>query len=195
MANLHFFYGTMAAGKSAKLIQDWYNFTQKGTDVWVIKPTIDRTTEPKITSRIGLECPAQPMKEIRWKDIITKREFYYKIVMVDEVQFFKPKDIDSLVKMADTYDHLVFCYGLMTDINEKLFPASKHLVEVGAKLHELPASCQMIGCNNLANHHLRYHKSGYLITGGKSVEVDDGRNIVYKSVCRRCYDAELNKSR
>ena len=64
MANLHFFYGTMAAGKSAKLLQDRYNFIQKNATVWVIKPRTDRTSEPKITSRIGLECPAEIMDNI-----------------------------------------------------------------------------------------------------------------------------------
>ena len=194
MANLHFFYGVMASGKSANLIQQHYEFTQKNADAWVIKPAIDRTTEPKVTSRIGLECPATIMKEIKWEDIIKRREFYSKVIMIDEVQFFKPKDIDSLVKLADTYNRLIFCYGLMVDVNEKLFPASKHLIEVGAKLHELRTTCQMIGCMNTANHHLRYHKSGYVIRGGDSVVVDDGQ-VIYKSVCRQCYDREMQKKR
>lgn len=194
MANLHFFYGVMASGKSANLIQQHYEFSQKNADVWVIKPAIDRTTESKVTSRIGLECPATTMKEIKWEDIIKRREFYSKVIMVDEVQFFKPKDIDSLVKLADTYNRLIFCYGLMVDVNEKLFPASKHLIEVGAKLHELRTTCQMIGCMNTANHHLRYHKSGYVIRGGDSVVVDDGQ-VIYKSVCRQCYDREMQKKR
>lgn len=194
MANLHFFYGVMASGKSANLIQQQYEFNQKNADVWVIKPAIDRTTEPKVTSRIGLECPATVMKEIKWQDIIQMREFYSKVIMVDEVQFFKPKDIDSLVKLADTYNRLIFCYGLMVDVNEKLFPASKHLVEVGAKLHELRTTCQMVGCMNTANHHLRYHPSGYVIRSGDSVVVDDGK-VIYKSVCRQCYDREMQKKR
>lgn len=194
MANLHFFYGTMAAGKSSHLIQERYNFQQKNADVWVIKPKVDRTDEPKIITRIGLECPATIMKEIKWQDIIQMREFYSKVFMIDEVQFFKPKDIDSLVKLADTYQRLIFCYGLMVDVNEKLFPASKHLIEVGAKLHELRTTCQMVGCMNTANHHLRYHKSGYVIKDGNSVVVDNGQ-VVYKSVCRQCYDREMQKKR
>lgn len=191
---LHFFYGTMAAGKSSSLIQEHYNFTQKNVDAWVIKPVVDRTSKPKIISRIGLECPATVMKEIRWEDIIKMKEFYSNVYMIDEVQFFKPKDIDSLVKLADTYGKLIFCYGLMVDVNEKLFPTSKHLIEVGAKLHELKTTCQMIGCMNSANHHIRYHKSGYAIKGGKSVVVDDG-SVIYKSICRQCYDREMQKKR
>ena len=40
------------------------------------------------------------------------KEFYSKVYLIDEVQFFKPKDIDNLVKLADTYNRLIFCYGL-----------------------------------------------------------------------------------
>lgn len=191
---LHFFYGPMASSKSANLIQEHYNFTQKNVDVWVIKPAIDRTADPKVTSRIGLECPATIMKEIRWEDIIQRREFYSKVYLIDEVQFFKPKDIDNLVKLADTYNRLIFCYGLLVDVNEKLFPASKHLIEVGAKLHELKTTCQMVGCMNSANHHLRYDPRGFVIRDGKSVDVDDG-HVIYKSVCRQCYDREMQKKR
>lgn len=191
---LHFFYGPMASSKSANLIQEHYNFTQKNIDVWAIKPAIDRTAEPKIVSRIGLECPATIMKEIKWEDIIQRKEFYSKVYLIDEVQFFKPKDIDSLVKLADTYGKLIFCYGLLVDVNEKLFPASKKLIEVGAKLHELKTTCQMVGCMNSANHHLRYDPRGFVIKGGKSVDVDDG-HVIYKSVCRQCYDREIQKKR
>lgn len=195
MSNLHFFYGTMSASKSTKLITDRYNFNKKGVDVFVIKPAIDRTSEPIITSRLGISCPATIMSEIKWKDIIKMKDFYHKVYMIDEVQFFKPKDIDSLVKLADTYDRLIFCFGLMTDVNEKLFPASKHLIEVGAKLHEMPSSCEMSGCMNLATHHLRYRTDGMVIKHGDSVVVDDGKGIVYRSVCRQCYDRELQKTR
>lgn len=194
MSNLKFFYGTMAAGKSVKLLQDRYNFVQKNMEVWVIKPSTDRTAEPKIVSRIGLECPAEIMKDIKWEDVIKRKEFYSDVIMIDEIQFFKPRDVDSLVKLADTYNRLIFCYGLMTDVREKLFPTSKHLVEVGAELYHLECPCQMIGCKNSATHHLRYDPRGFVIRDGKSVVVDDGQ-VVYKSVCRQCYDREMQKKR
>lgn len=194
MANLHFVTGCMNSGKSTKLLQDRYSFIQKNNTVWVIKPTIDRTTEPKVISRIGLEASAEIMKDIVWQDIIKRKEFYSDVFMIDEVQFFKPKDIDSLVKLADTYNKLIFCYGLTVDVNEKIFPAAAHLIACGAKIHYLPSSCEMIGCRNLANHHIRYDSRGFVIKNGKSVDVDDG-HVIYKSVCRQCYDREMHKSR
>lgn len=189
------FFGTMSAGKSTKLLQDRYNYTKKNKEVWVIKPTIDRTDEPKIVSKIGLECPAEIMEEINWKDIILRREFYSSAILIDEIQFFKPKDIDNLVKLSDTYSRNIRCYGLLTDCNERLFPASKRLIEVGAKINILDCPCQMIGCDNTATHHLRYHRMGYVIRDGKSVAVDDGKDIFYKSVCRQCYNREMQKTR
>ena len=189
------FFGAMSAGKSTKLLQDRYNYIQKNKEVWVIKPTIDRTSEPKVISKIGIECPAEIMKEINWKDIILRKEFYSDVIMIDEIQFFKPKDIDSLIKLADTYNRNIRVYGLLTDFRAKLFPASKRLIECGCKINYLDSPCQMIGCDNLATHHLRYHKLGYIIRDGKSVEVDDGKNIFYKSVCRQCYNREMQRSR
>ena len=191
---LEVFFGTMSAGKSTKLLQDRYNYLQKNKDVWVIKPSIDRTSEPKIISKIGLECPAEIMKEINWKDIILRKEFYSDIIMIDEIQFFKPKDIDNLVVLADRYSRNVRCYGLMTDSNERLFSASKRLLEIGAKINWIETPCQMIGCDNNATHHLRYHPMGYVLRNGKSVEVDDG-HVIYKSVCRQCYNKEMQKIR
>jgi len=195
MANLHFFYGTMGAAKSTKLIQDRYNFVQNGTRVYVIKPKTDRHPEPKITTRIGLECPAAIHEKLKLSELMDIPEFAVAgVVLVDEIQFFKPSDIDTLVSLADTHNQRVFCYGLMVDVNEKLFPASKHLIEVGAKLHELSVSCQMPGCQNLANHHLRYTLDGKIIRNGDAVCVDDG-HVKYMSVCRMCYNNALGLHR
>ena len=195
MANLHFFYGTMGAAKSTKLIQDRYNFIHNDIPVYTIKPKTDRHDEPKITTRIKLECPAAIHTDLKTPELIKIPEMAMaQVVLVDEVQFFSPRDIDNLVVLADKYDKRVFCYGLLVDVNENLFPASKHLIEVGAKLHELATSCQMPGCKNLANHHLRYTVDGKIIRNGDSVCVDNGA-VIYKSVCRKCYDNALQLRR
>ena len=193
MANLHFFYGTMGAAKSTKLIQDRYNFLQNQTPVYTIKPKTDRHPEPKITTRIGLECPANIHECLKVPELIQIPELLSaQVVLIDEVQFFTPSDIDGLVILSDRYDKRVFCYGLMVDVNENLFPVSKHLIEVGAKLHELAVSCQIPGCRNLANHHVRYDLKGNIIRNGDAICVDDG-HLIYKSVCRKCYNNLLGR--
>ena len=193
MTRIHFFYGTGGMDMAAKLIQDYNEFSVKFSDTWVIKPQNSISSEPKIVSKSGLECPAEILTDIKWKDIIRRREFYYTPWLINDIHLFKQRDIDNLVKLADTYSRLIFCYGLMTNPNERLFPASKHLIEVGAKLHELPCMCQMIGCKNSANHTLRYHERGYVIREARP-DIDKEK-IVYKSVCQHCYDSEMRKSR
>ncbi len=183
MANLHFHYGVMSSSKSAALIINAYNFRRNGTQVEVIKPAFDkRFATEKIVSRIGLECEANAMPNLSTytpsKDT--------NVILVDEVQFFSETDIDKLVHIADQQNKIVMCYGLMVDSNEKIFPASRRLIEVGAKLHRMDSTCQINGCMKLATHHIRFTPSGDVIRAGDQFALGDSN---YKSVCRRHYNA------
>ncbi len=182
MANLHFHYGVMSSSKSAALIINAHNFTKNGTQTEVIKPSFDtRFSNEKITSRIGLE----------WNAISTPNLSDYtpapgtRVVLVDEVQFFTPSDIDKLVHIADQQNTVVMCYGLMVDSNEQIFPASRRLIEVGAKLHRMDSPCQINGCMKLATHHLRFDSTGRVIHAGDQFALGDDN---YKSVCRAHYN-------
>ena len=108
-----------------------------------------------------------------------------KVVLIDEIQFFSPKDIDKLVKFADERNIIVICYGLLVDYNENMFPTSKRLIEVGAKLHQLKSNCQIEGCMNLASHHLLYDKEGNVVKGGTGIQIGDR---LYKAVCRKHFN-------
>ena len=183
MANLHFHYGVMSSSKSAALIITAYNFTQNQNQVEVIKPSFDtRSADDKIESRIGLKWNATALQNLQ--KYTPKPDT--KIILVDEVQFFTPSDIDKLVHIADTHNKIIMCYGLMVDSNEKIFPASQRLIEVGAKLHHKESPCQIHGCTKLATHHLRFDASGNVIRAGDQFAVGDSN---YKSVCRHHYNA------
>lgn len=182
MARLHFHYGVMSSSKSAALIINAHNFTKNGNPTEVIKPSFDkRFAEEQIVSRIGLEWPARTMPNL---DTYTPKP-ETKVILVDEVQFFKPNDIDKLVQIADEQYKIVMCYGLMVDSNEKIFPASQRLIEVGAKLHRMESTCQIHGCMNLATHHLRFDSNGNVIHAGDQFALGDSN---YKSVCRHHYN-------
>ncbi len=183
MANLHFHYGVMSSSKSAALIINAYNFKHNNNQVEVIKPSFDsRFAAQKIVSRIGLECDAMAMPDLRAYAPAAQT----KVILVDEVQFFAPSDIDKLVHIADIQGKIVMCYGLMVDSNEELFPASKRLIEVGAKLHRMDSNCQIDGCMKLATHHLRFDTNGQVIRAGDQFVLGDSN---YKSVCRAHYNA------
>ncbi len=108
------------------------------------------------------------------------------MILIDEIQFFAPSDIDQLVRIADTTPVIVMCYGLMVDSNEQMFPASRRLIEVGAKLHRMESTCQMPGCMRLATHHLRFDATGDVIRAGEQICVGDS---AFKSVCRQHFNA------
>lgn len=182
MANLHFHYGTMGCSKSAQLIINSYNQNKNGNKTEIIKPVIDtRFSKTEITSRIGISAEATVLPSlINWSpDTDTK------MVLIDEIQFFKPEDIDVLVRIADSRPIIIMCYGLMIDSNEHIFPASRRLIEVGAKLHRMESTCQIPGCMHLATHHLRFDSNGNVIHEGAQIAVG---NSNYKSVCRRHFN-------
>ncbi|MBQ1997622.1 MAG: hypothetical protein II238_04190 [Alphaproteobacteria bacterium] len=182
MANLHFHYGVMSSSKSAALVINAHNFTQNKNQTEVIKPSFDnRFADDKIVSRIGLSWDANAMPNLQ---NYTPRSDT-KLILVDEVQFFSPADIDKLVKIADEQNKIVMCYGLMVDSNEHMFPASQRLIEVGAKLHRMESSCQINGCMKLATHHLRFDSNGNVIRAGDQFALGDSN---YKSVCRQHFN-------
>lgn len=182
MANLHFHYGVMGASKSAILLINAHNFKANNVRVEIIKPKYDtRFDAEMVKSRIGIESPATPLQNLN--GYIPPHGT--QVLLVDEVQFFSPADIDKLVHIADGKNIITMCYGLMVDSNEKLFPAAARLIEVGAKLHRMESNCQIDGCMHMATHHLRFDATGNVIRAGDQFALGDSN---YKSVCRMHYN-------
>lgn len=182
MANLHFHYGVMSSSKSAALLINAYNFRKNGIKIELIKPSKDvRFSCDTINSRIGLSDTALALTD--FKEYIPGTDT--KVLLVDEVQFFTPSDIDILVDIADNKNKIIMCYGLMVDSNENIFPASRRLIEVGAKLHRMESNCQIPGCMHLATHHLRFDSNGHVIRAGDQFALGDEN---YKSVCRKHFN-------
>jgi thymidine kinase len=190
MSNLIFKYGAMSASKSADLIITKYNYDKNYVKNLAIKPSMD-TRDKKISSRIGLNCECETVNNYFDINYILNHASKPDVILIDEIQFFDPKMIDVLVNLADNYNKLIFCYGLLVDFREKLFPASKRLIEVGAKLVEMKTTCQEIGCKNAATHTLATY------TDGKRLEEDApqylitlNKEIVYYSLCRQHWNGK-----
>ena len=178
MAKLHFKYGVMGSAKSADLIISAHNFRKNGTPIEVLKPAFDnRFGTGVIKSRAGdlsMEASALPnLQNYNIKDDT-------KVVLIDEIQFFSPADIDRLFEIVHTHDVLIICYGLMIDSNGHMFPTSKHLQEVGARLTLMESMCQMPGCMHRATNHLRFDANGKVIREGEQFALGSEN---YKSVC------------
>lgn len=182
MANLHFHYGTMGSSKSAQLLINAHNQARNGNQTEILKPQTDnRFSADEVNSRIGLHAPARVMTTL----VDYTPALNTKMVLIDEIQFFTPADIDRLVRIADSRPIIIMCYGLMVDSNECIFPASRRLIEVGAKLHRMESTCQIMGCMHLATHHLRFDADGKVVRAGAQIAVGDSN---YKSVCRQHYN-------
>ena len=186
MAKLYFKYGAMSCGKTRDLIKTMYNYKEKGMNVLIIKPRKDTKGEDTIVPR-----GAEPVKVdylIRDNDDIYKMIEYYKsyhplhCILVDEVQFFKEKQIKEFADIVDLLDIPVICYGLRVDFKGHLFPGSKALFETADSLEELKTVCS---CGNKATRNIRYVNGKPTFDGGQ-VAIDGENNITYESVCRKC---------
>lgn len=187
MANLHFHVGVMGSSKSALLGINAFNFQHTGNTCEVIKPLTDnRDSTTEVVSRIGIRTKATALKNL--DNYVPRKNTQF--LLVDEVQFFTPKDIDKLVEIADEQNIIVMCYGLKIDSNEHMFPASQRLFEVGAKVHYMESTCQIPGCTHLASHHIRFDQKGHVIKEGAQISVGSDQ---YLSTCRKHFNMIYHK--
>ncbi len=182
---VHFKHGVMGASKSMDLIRAEYNYRERGMDTLVFSPAIDTRNDNKIKSRIGFSLDAIVVSKTDNIFEIVKEKLAQnsniEVVFVDEVHFFQPEQIDQLGQIADTFDTSVLCYGLRTDFQNKLFPASKRLFEIADELEEIKAMCE---CGRKAICNARF-------VNGKPAKVGDQILVgdqEYKSYCRSCYN-------
>jgi thymidine kinase len=188
MAKLHFYYGVMACSKSAMLGINAFNFNRTDNKWEALKPVKDnRDSDNDIVSRIGITTKATALQNL--DNYKPKRGTQF--ILIDEVQFFQPRDIDKLVQIADNTPITIFCYGLKIDFNGNLFPASAKLLAEADEVHPMETVCEIPRCTASASHHIKFDKNGNIVRGGDPVEVG---SAPYKSVCRKHFHALYNGS-
>lgn len=188
MAKLYFKFGAMGSSKSANCLMAKFNYEQKGKKTILLKPKCDtRSPENEVNSRIGLSSKA---KSIAYDDDINVDEMKnYDVILVDEAQFFAPKQIETLKYIASILDIPVLCYGLLTNYKLTLFEGSKRLVELADSLQEIKSICD---CGKKANVNCLLDKDGKVITEGNDVVIGDTE---YRALCYSCYYKLLNKTK
>ncbi len=185
MSKLYFYYSVMGGGKTTSLLQTEYNYAKQGFKPLIIKPKLD--------DREGQQNGFGPIKsriltgkhQALYIDSVspeTLQGIDFNILLVDEVQFFKPADIVALSDIADTQHIPVVCYGLKTDANGHLFEGSAKLLAIADSIKEIKCICP---CGAKATMHVRY-VDGRVDTNPKPYAIEKG-NITYESVCRKCY--------
>lgn len=181
MPRLTYRYGTMGSSKTAQALMTRFNYMEKGFRVALMKPQTDtRWGSEVVRSRIGLEAPCISIREedelYRW----FHKNAGYQVVILDEVQFLQPAQIDQLKRIA-MESAPVLCYGLKTDFRTQLFPASQRLLEIADSVSEIKSVCR---CGRKAEVNARI-ENGRIVREGAQVLI--GGDDHYASLCYRCY--------
>jgi thymidine kinase len=192
MAKLYFYYASMNAGKSTVLLQADFNYRERGMRTMLWTAAIDdRYRAGTITSRIGLEMPANIFDadtDLRAAIEAEHDDTPLSCVLVDEAQFLSRDQVFALAGVCDELGIPVLAYGLRTDFQANLFEGSKWLLALADTLSEIKAVC---GCGRKATMNLRVDAEGRVAHEGAQTEI--GGNDRYIAMCRRHFMAALRK--
>ena len=185
MANLVFKYGVMRSGKSTHLLQNAFNYDSNDMGVLVVKPKIDTKGNDKVVSRIGVNRKADLLlnKDDNLFEIVKDNYQDVRCILIDEAQFLERPQVDQCMDIVTILDIPVICYGLRTDFQTNLFPGSERLLAIANSLEEMETICS---CGNNAIFVGRYVNGEFQIEGSQ-VAIDGKDNVIYKSMCAKCY--------
>lgn len=189
MAQLHFFYASMNAGKSTHLLQANYNYVQGGMRTLLLTSALDnRFGVNRISSRLGVSAealgvtPGDDLMEIFRQQWAQGR---IDCVMVDESQFLTEAQVLALSDVVDQYDVPVMCYGLRNDFLGKPFEGSLTLMAIADELTAITSVCF---CGKPATMVVRTDGEHRVMKGGEQVAIEETgeqSHVRYHSVCRR----------
>lgn len=178
MAKLYYYYGAMNSSKTANALMTHFNYEEVGQKALLCKTEADtRDGARVIRSRIGLEMECVLLKEVQLMSEDEIRQ--YDCIIVDEVQFATPEQIDFLSDIVDFCDVPVVCYGLRADFKNNLFPGSERLIAIADTIQEIKTVCW---CGRKATCNARYNEHG-IVRDGEQVML--GANDEYVALCRK----------
>jgi len=185
-AKLYFYYGAMGSTKSAQLLTTNFNYNEKNMKTLLMTSKIDtRFSEGIIQSRIGIKAKVDLIIDkstnILKFTVDKLSDSVVDVILVDEIQFLQPKQIDQLSDIVDILNIPVLCYGLRADFKSKFFPASKRLMEIADTISEIKTMCH---CGKKATFTARV-VNDKVTKKGEQVLV--GGNESYISLCRKCW--------
>lgn len=129
----------MASGKSTLALQLCWQLREGRSDVrlWTFG---DRSVDGMVTSRIGIAAEAEAVEPGSDLDPHAQRLVTdgIKILVIDEVQFASPDQVDALARLVDDHGIDVHAFGLSADFLLNIFPGSARLFSIADWAHELP---------------------------------------------------------
>ncbi len=187
MANLILYYGTMAVGKTTKLIQDHYNYSKYLIKIILMKPKIDSKGGDTVVTRTNNNIKVD-MLIAKNANLLSPKYFnkykYAQYILVDEAQFLTKNQINQLWFIAHKYDITVICYALKSNFKGDLFEGSSQLFARSDEKHELVVNCV---CGKPAMFNARRVNGEYSIKGEEVVIDGDNANVEYIPLCSNHY--------
>ncbi len=188
MAKLYFRYGAMNCGKSTALMQVAYNYFERGMKALIMKPGVDSKGDDAVVSRLGIKRKVDFVIEANHDVSVTIKNYLKNhgtidCLLVDEVQFFKKKQVDQLLEVAVRQNIPVICYGLRTDFLMNGFEGSQRLLLLAHTIEELKTICT---CGKKAILNARKIDDVYVFAG-EQVAIDGENHVEYQSLCTECY--------
>lgn len=185
MAKLVFYYSSMNAGKTTRLLQVAHSYSSTGKRVCCLLPDIDtRFGEERgvIKSRIGAERQATIIPEGSTDFVsLMGHPSFFDVILVDEVQFLNKEQIQALSDLVDEHNVTVLCYGLRLDFMGNSFEGSNALFECADLIEEIKGVCCHPDCTKRSTHNLKV-VDGVAIKHGIQFEI--GAESQYFAVCR-----------
>lgn len=138
-----------------------------------------------VASRAGLNAKADVLIDLADEgSLLTFVQDGLSCVLVDEAQFLPVEVIDNLRQISAMQNVPVICYGLRTDFQRKLFPASQRLFELADSVEEIKTTCHY--CNRKAIYNARM-RGDVRVTDGPQILL--GADETYRPVCAYHYEA------
>jgi thymidine kinase len=182
---LYFNYSVMNAGKSAHLLLVRHNYIENGDTVLLFTSVKDdRSGVGKVASRIGISADAiavSPEDDIFDIAQDLHSETPVTAVLVDEVQFMTPEQVNQMSEIVDTLGLPCLTWGLKNNFQGQLFsPAVETILALADEINLIKTVCH---CGKRATMILKYNPDGSIVRNGEVVET--GGESRYVSVCRR----------
>lgn len=168
--------GSMFSGKSDSIRRKGRRYMYAGQNVVFVKPDLDnRYDEFKVTTHNGDSVPAVSV-DIHSSLLLVPEIKQGDIILIDEVQFFKPQLIEDIEQLIGEGKR-VYGAGLDLDFKGNPFLLTSHLMSIADKVNKHHAVC--MGCGEDA--YISHKK----VPNDRLVEL--GHSDLYEALCRSCY--------
>jgi thymidine kinase len=172
-----------------------FEYRRNNKNVILLKPSIDTRSSNKIISRIGL---SEKVDIIIHQDTLFENEELIKninnnpvFLFIDEVQFLTTSQIEQLRALGDRPNITIFCYGLRTDFQGKLFTGTTRLFELADDITYISNISLCKFCSRQAIINARYYiKNNKIIIVKDGPVIDIGAEEKYVNLCWNCWNNE-----